>query len=120
MWYPAFTGDVRPAQTACGGFPYVACRVHSGFFQFPPEAMRRFPQGTHPIVENADLYPLAGFVREHFCELPADIISMDDVALEMDRFPRGTQSVQPCGIIFGGVFQERNTVATGQGGSCGP
>jgi hypothetical protein len=45
---------------------------------------------------------------------------MNDIALKMDRLLRGTKGIEPSRIIFGGIFQETNTVAADQGSPCGP
>jgi hypothetical protein len=103
-----------PAERAVEARGVVAADLDATGAQALPERPRRLPEPAHPVVEQPDANALSRLLDQGVGEQPALIVLVNDVHLEVNRVPRGTDRVEPGGIVLCGVFQEPHAVAFAQ------
>ena len=85
--------------------------LHAGLPQALPEAPGGLAEGTEPVIDEPDLHPLAGLCAERFREFLSCIIVVDDIGLEVDPLPGGSDRFEPRGVVLSRVLQEPDAVA---------
>src|SRR5690606_17746254 len=90
-------------------------RVEAAYFdprlaQRLPEAGRRLPERTEPVVEDANPHALARLRHESIGERAPRIIIPDDVALDVHVPSGGRDRVQPRRVVLVGVDEQPHVV----------
>src|SRR6185503_16635471 len=101
----------EPAQRLVQARAVEAAHLDPALAEAAPERPAPDTQRAEPVVHHAHGNAFGGLRDQRLREAPADLVRMDDVALEVHAMPRGLDGLEPGRVVLARVAQQAHGVA---------